>query len=422
MSKEVRYGAIIFATLMALIVGLFVMVILDSYTNRKRKRIYFAIIALTFVLVMQNFVEYYLTWHMKAWMLRIFVSVLGYSIRPAIIVLFAYLFKPDMKHLVAWGLVVFNALMHSTAFFAKIVFTITPNNAYSGGPLWALCYVISLILLIYLAGLGFWSYKGKKFNVKEAVFHLFWIVIIILGIVSDFLWGSDRQWVAYVTVSVVIAVVFSYIWLHQQFVADYEANFMIEQRMNMMITQIQPHFIYNSLSAIAEIEGVPETAQKAILNFSDYLRENLDAMTTAELVTFDKELEHIKKYIDLEILRFGKKVNIAYDLECTDFLLPALTVQMLVENAVKHGITKRYEGGTVTVSTKKRGGFVYVTVKDDGVGFDAKKEIGAGHFGINNIRKRLEYTVGGTLEIESVERVSTTATIILPYKQRGEQL
>ena len=204
--------------------------------------------------------------------------------------------------------------------------------------------------------------------------------------------------------------------------ADYEAALMAEQRFDMMLTQIQPHFIYNSLSAIAEIDGVPENAQKAIVDFSDYLRENLDSMTTAELIPFDKESEHIRKYIDLEVLRFGDKVKVVFNLSVTDFLLPVMTVQMLVENAIKHGITKKHEGGTVIVSTKKDGKNVIVTVTDDGVGFDAEKEITGNHIGLNNIRKRLEYTVGGRLEIVSEKGKGTTATLIVPYDRKEKQV
>lgn len=414
MTKEIKYGTIIFATLMGLIVGFFVMVILDSYTNRKRKRIYFAIIALTFLLVMQNFVEYYLTWCIKARMWRIFVSVLGYSIRPAIIVLFAYLFKPDMKHLVAWGLVVFNALMHSTAFFAKIVFTISLKNDYAGGPLWALCYVISLILLIYLAGLGFWSYKGKKFNVKEAVFHLFWIVIIILGIVSDFLWGSDRQWVAYVTISVVIADVYSYIWLHQHFVADYEADLLAEQRIRVMQKQIQPHFIYNTLFAIRSIEGNPKETVQAINEFSAYLRANFTALEGDAVIPFEKEMETVKDYVALQELRFADRFSMKYDINDSDFFLPPITVQILVENAIKHGITSRYKKGTITVSSYKEKDEHVIKVEDDGVGFDVGTLKDNKGIGLRAVKNRLEYFLNAALVVESEKGKGTIVTVRIP--------
>ena len=167
---------------------------------------------------------------------------------------------------------------------------------------------------------------------------------------------------------------------------------------------------------------MPENAQKAILDFSKYLRENLDAITAPELVPFERELGHIKKYIDLEKLRFGEKVKVVYDITCTDFLLPALTVQMLVENAVKHGITKKYEGGTIIISTQKQGENYQVIVADDGVGFDTTVKMEGNHIGINNIRKRLEYSAGGKLEIVSKPGQGTTATITISgeYKENKQ--
>ena len=302
---------------------------------------------------MQNYLSFYLTNYANSVAWRILVSVIGYSVRPLIITHFAVLFAPSGKHIFAWCLVGINTVMHATAFFSKIVFTITSNNSYCGGPLKYLCLAVCFVLLAYLAILSFMSYKEKKISAKEISFHIFWLAIIVVGIVSDILWAYDYIWISYVTISVVITEIFSYIWLHQRFVADYESAVLAEQRYKTLISQLQPHFIYNSLSAIAEIEGVPQTAQKAIVDFSDYLRENLDAMTSEELVTFDKELEYIEKYIALETLRFGDKVRVVYDMECADFCLPALSVQMLVENAVKHGITKKYEGDPVAINAYK---------------------------------------------------------------------
>ena len=417
MSKEVILGAIIFATLVGLLIGFSVVIILDSYTSKQRKIIFAAIIAATFVLIMQNYFSCYLTWYVKAVTWRILVSVIGYSIRPLIITLFAVLFAPNRKHIFAWCLVGANAFMHTTAFYSDIVFTIKPPNDYSGGPLSYLCLIVSGVLLLYLAAIGFMSYKKNKINMKEILFHVFWIFIITAGIVSDIFWGYDYIWISFITISTVIAGICSYIWLHQRFVADYETAVLAEQRYKTMVSQLQPHFIYNSLSAIAEIEGVPDKAQKAIVDFSDYLRKNLDVMTGPELITFEQELEHIRKYVEMEKLRFGEKVNVVFDIGCRDFLLPALTVQMLVENAIKHGITKRYEGGTVWVSTKHEDKKYVVTVRDDGVGFETGKDILGNHIGINNIRKRIEYSIDGTLEIASEIGKGTTATIIIPEKK-----
>ena len=416
MTKEITYGTIIFATLMGLIVGFFVMVILDSYTSKKRKRIYVAIIALTFILVMQNFIEYYLIAYTKQRLLRTCFAVLGYSIRPAIIVLFAYLFRPDRKHLIAWGLVIFNALMHFTAFIPKIVivFAIDERNVYVGGRFYALCYVISFILLAYLAGLCFWNYKGKKFNIKDVIFHFFWIGITILGIISDMLWGSDKQWISYVTISIVIAVVYSYIWLHQHFVADYEADLLAEQRIRVMQKQIQPHFIYNTLFAIRSIEGNPKETVQAINEFSAYLRANFTALEGEAIIPFDRELETVKDYVALQRLRFADRFSMKYDINDSEFSLPPLTVQILVENAIKHGITSRYKKGTITVSSYKEKDEHVIKVEDDGVGFDVGTLKDNKGVGLRAVKNRLEYFLNAALVVESEKGKGTIVTIRIP--------
>ena len=414
MTKEMTYGTILFATLMMFLIGFSVIIVLDSYTDKKRKRLFAVIITLVFVLIMQNYIEYWLMEYHRAIMWRTFVAIVGYSVRPAILVLYAHLIYPKMKHIIAWCLVGVNAVLHSTAFYSHLVFYIADYNGWQAGPLYLLCLIVSVVLLVYLIFLIILKYKKEKAQKKEIVFHFFWILIIVAGVVADIIWNKGNQCVGYQTVSVVGVSVLSYIWLHQQFVYEYETNFVAEQRIRVTLSQIKPHFIYNTLSAIADMKGVPEEAQNAIEEFSKYLRENLDTMTSSDLVTFEKELDHIKKYLDLEALRFGDKIKVFYEITDTDFLLPSLTVQMLVENAVKHGITKKYEGGTIRISTKKEGKKHIVIVEDDGVGFDTTTEISGNHYGISSIRKRLEYFLDGTLEIVSEVGKGTTATVVIP--------
>ena len=181
-----------------------------------------------------------------------------------------------------------------------------------------------------------------------------------------------------------------------------------------MLSQIQPHFVYNSLNAIQAIDGVPEKAQNAIIDFSKFLRENIDTLTSPDVVLFNKELEHVKKYVSLEQLRFGEKVKVVYNINCEDFVLPVLTLQMLVENAIKHGITKKYEGGTVNIISEQTDDNYVIIVKDDGVGFDVNKELDGNHIGIKSVKNRLAQFVDGSLSIESQMGKGTTATITIP--------
>lgn len=160
----------------------------------------------------------------------------------------------------------------------------------------------------------------------------------------------------------------------------------------------------------------PETAQEATVTFADYLRGNMDSLKQKEPVPFSKELEHLKKYLYIEKLRFGKKLNIVYDIETEDFVLPQLSIQPLAENAVKHGISKKRGGGTLTIATRETDASFEVIVSDDGKGFDVTevKDDGRSHVGMDNVRRRLKEMCGGEVIINSVIGEGTTATVILP--------
>ena len=188
-----------------------------------------------------------------------------------------------------------------------------------------------------------------------------------------------------------------------------------ESRIATMISQIQPHFIYNTLGTIEQLCITdPKEASKLVRNFSLYLRGNFGELDNAKPITFSQEMNHVKHYTDIEQVRFPD-MTIQYDLRSVEFLLPALSVQPLVENAIKHGLMGLEEGGIVTISAYETKSFYVVEVTDDGVGFD----MNAGydetkHVGIKNIRGRIEAMCGGTLTIESEIGKGTKATIRIP--------
>ena len=136
------------------------------------------------------------------------------------------------------------------------------------------------------------------------------------------------------------------------------------------------------------------------------------------VIPFEKEFKHSEAYLAIEKKRFGDKINVNYDIGYIDFQIPPLSMQVLVENAVKHGIRKKEGGGTITIRTKLKDGSIYVIVKDDGVGFDAERIADDAniHVGIANVQNRLESMCGGRLEVDSKIGEGTTAVIILPQK------
>ena len=194
-------------------------------------------------------------------------------------------------------------------------------------------------------------------------------------------------------------------------------------RRKIMISQIQPHFLYNVLNTIYYVCGKDsKLAQRAISHFSDYLRANLDALSRESLVPFESELKHVQTYLWLEKLRFDDELTVILDTPEQDFLIPALSIQPLVENAVKHGIGKKPGGGIVSISTGKDENGYYVTVADNGVGFDPAVVLndGRSHIGLESVSGRIEAMCHGTLEIQSVPGKGTVFTVRIPLKD-GDQ-
>ena len=188
-----------------------------------------------------------------------------------------------------------------------------------------------------------------------------------------------------------------------------------ENRIAIMISQIQPHFIYNTLGTIQQLcKEDPEQAARLVQNFSIYLRGNFSELDNTVPIRLAKELEHVRCYTEIELIRFPD-MTVRYDIQTDEFLLPALTVQPLVENAIKHGLMGLEEGGTVTISAYEAQSEYCICVSDDGVGFDVsgltdtKK-----HIGIRNVRERLQAMCGGSLTIESQFGKGTSALIRIP--------
>jgi hypothetical protein len=188
-----------------------------------------------------------------------------------------------------------------------------------------------------------------------------------------------------------------------------------ESRISTMMSQIRPHFIYNTLGSIEQLcELDPPKAGELVHNFAKYLRGNFGELDNTKPILMSQEMEHVHYYISIENVRFPD-MTFSFEMRSEDFRLPALTVQPIVENAIKHGLMKLEKGGSIRVISYETDTDYCITVEDDGVGFDTSKLLDEKkHIGIRNIRDRLEVMVGGTLEIESTQGVGTKVLITIP--------
>jgi sensor histidine kinase YesM len=193
-----------------------------------------------------------------------------------------------------------------------------------------------------------------------------------------------------------------------------------ETRLATVASQIRPHFLFNTLDGIYYLVAEdPKRAQQAIDEFSAYLRANLESLEQTSAVPIEKELSHVRTYLELEKMSMEDLLEFEIDQRASGFRVPVLSVQTLAENAVKHGVGKKQGGGRVAVSTQEEQDCYLVVVADNGVGFDVASVGGEGHVGLENTRTRLEALCGGSLIVESATGEGATVTMRIPKDNEG---
>lgn len=304
--------------------------------------------------------------------------------------------------------------------FIPIFYSIDANNVYMRSPLYGLTMIpafLNMLLTVIIL------IKNKDVLTKSQiiVFGLYVALPMISLPVQMFVYGLNFS---SITTTLVVVIMLLFLQTEQtrlllkeeKEVADAKLA-LTESNNSLVLSQIQPHFLYNALTSIYRLCDVkPEAAKEAVSNFSKYLRGNLDSIKQTKMISFADELQHLEAYLSLEKIRYDEYLDIKYDIKAMEFFLPPLTVQPLVENAVNYGISDLPEGGIVTISTEENDGFYEIRVSDNGVGFDPETvpEDGRSHLGIMNVRSRLNIMCHGTLEIQSSRGNGTVAIIRIP--------
>ena len=396
-----------------LLAGLTFTVIYDAHLREDRRRTMLVIVALCFALVVQNYLEDWLAAGAARVLARTMMSIIGYAIRPLVIVMFLRIVAPDRKHRGAWIMVGANAAVYLTALFSDIAFYISNDNHFHGGPLRYTCLIVSGVLLIYLLWLTIHEYS--KAPGREMVIPILIILMVSLSIWLDGKVGGARQPVTFLTSAMAISSCFYYNWLHMQFVREHEEDLKAHQRIQIVKSQVQPNFVYHTLSAIQELcRSDPEKAAEMTNQFNLYLRENIEFMEMPGLIPLWKELDHTRSYVRIMEARFPN-IRVEYGTRDTGFSLPPLTIQPIVENAIRHGI-RETPRGVIQVMTRLKDDMHEIVIRDNGTGFDPEsiREKKSDYIGLNNVRERIESMCGGTLEVESRAGEGTTVTIRIP--------
>lgn len=305
--------------------------------------------------------------------------------------------------------------------FTGWVFGIDVGNLYRRGAGYLpnlipyLVYIVSALLLVLYACLTDKEEESRRHNVSLCAYMM---LPVFGGVMEAFNYGVPWTWSL-----TALSLLLVYMSIRERQSSRERVNAarleveLAESRRAIMLSQIQPHFLYNVLCVIQDLchEKAPE-AEEATVVFSRFLRGNMESLATRGNIPFERELEHTRYYLTLEQKRFGERLRVVYDIRCALFRLPPLTLQPIVENAVRNGTCRREAGGTVTISTRETAESFEIVVQDDGVGFDPAKprENGRTPIGISNVRERLRAQSNGTLRIESTPGVGTVAVIAIP--------
>lgn len=288
------------------------------------------------------------------------------------------------------------------------------GNLTDGSYYWIAWLIDPMILLIEIL---------VVVHYRKNLSRLGTIVMLNFGLVSLLTTGLQSIWYP---VPELLACTLALLLMFMLFYWEMEKNLvenereLMQSQVSLAISQIQPHFLYNTLSTIAELcRKDSAMAEEVTYRFALYLRGNLEHMGDSFPVEFSKELKHVQTYLWIEKIRFQEELQVVYDIQTEDFIIPALTVQPLVENAVKHGMMGSENVCTITIRTKcvERG--YQVIIEDDGCGFDPEqvKNDGRKHIGIESVRNRLRFMVGGILTVRSVIGKGTTVIIEIPGKE-----
>ena len=360
--------------------------------------------------------------------IRLITGTALYVLRPFIILLELIVLVPGRKNRILLTIpAVLNALLFLPSVFgARFVFWIDGNNRWQATPLKNTVYLVQLLYVSALFIFSMIHFKRHNYNLSIIL-----CTIVILAFTIAFLEYKNLL-TGYVTSVTALCVLTYYIYLTSVYKQQlYQENIekekqLANEKMELLRSQIQPHFIYNSINIIRTlIRTDKERALETIDDFSDYLKSHFRSIESDDMISFETEIENVKVFLALADADHTREIRVVYDLRETNFLLPQLSLEPIVENAVRHGIGE--DGGTITIASFREGDSVIIRTMDTGSG--APEVIGSGTpaaagresdrlaVGIANTRKRLELLCNGSLEIH-ITPDGTTADIIIPATNR----
>lgn len=407
-------------TLIAMVVGTYFVISMKSAVDSFIKKQ--ITINMTLLLIL-SVTSFYMEYQKEQGMIGLSLMITGmiyYSLNPLIMGIIITIAEPKKK--LVYIPAILNFLFYCGLFFKNMLFCFGADGNIElsfWGYAFDITNLVYWFIFLFVLDLKFYSIKNIKH--LPAFFCIAWLMT---AAVMEAIGMKPGILIETYAVAHLFYYLVTHVLISQQITEEKDIK-LREQRISLMLSQIQPHFLYNTLNTITALcRANPKLAEEITIKFSGYLRENMYSMGENSVQLFSKELEHTNAYLDIEKLRFGNRVNVEYDIKSDDFYMPTLTLQPIVENAVKHGICNKLEGGTIKISTEKKGKDHIITVSDNGIGFDMEKVLndGRAHIGIYNVKERLKSIINAELEIVSFIGMGTIVKIIIPGESKNIKL
>ena len=335
------------------------------------------------------------------------------------------------------GLLAIQIIIFASPAFIEGFFYISPENEYYRGPLYPL-FLMPALAIVMLNLMG--TIHSKKCLSHKAFLACFVSLIPVMVSLIILLFVDAFQ---LVDLSIALSALSMYSFIlsdqieqdrlrqqkiilrereitsQQREIAEQQRKIanqqreIANQRSSVMVLQMRPHFIYNTLMSIYSLCRLdPMKARQVTMDFTNYLRRNFNAVANDNAILFSEELEHTRAYLAVEQVQFNNMLVVDWDTTFENFRLPSLTVQPIVENAVKHGINPP-NPLRISVRTQHTDTCTKIIVEDNGRGFDPSDE-SKPHTTLENIQQRLEMMCDGSMTIQSHEGGGTVVTLVIP--------
>ena len=404
-------------TLLVSVIGLWFTAIMpgiDSWSKRFFRSLFTLFILLNIIGFLDTIIYIY---PVPMWIMYLMIILESVLLSLSLLMMTAYLLhccgenvrSNRLFHAVLglWGVFV---VMLTIPLFTEVFYYFTPDGRYWRGawyPVLLLPMIIAMLLTI--AGMIRWR---ERLSRKAFLSFLITLLPITCVLVMDMF----IELYPLIDISIVISALSMYsLILSDQIEQDLQRQREIaNQRASIMVLQMRPHFIYNTMTSIYCLcKQDPQLAQQVIMDFTTYLRKNFSAISSATPITFSSELEHTRAYLAVEQAQYEDSLFVDYDIQHKYFRVPPLTLQPIVENAIKHGRDPYAGPFRISIRTRKTDSGSEIVVADNGRGFDPADD-SEPHIALKNIQERLEMMCNGEMTITPNDGGGTVVTVIIP--------